>query len=174
MDLNQLAQLGEFVGGVAVLVTLVYLAVQVREVKVANRSAAGDETARSWRENLSRLMDNVDVFQAGATGMASLRGEDALRFVPLIQYIMAYFENFHGKYRDGVVDRDEWERLDQILVWYFSWPGVVECWAATEAQYRPEFVAHIRELLRRLDSGEIPRADLDPFTREAPQANPGH
>ncbi len=30
MDLTQLANLGEFIGGVAVLVTLVYLAVQVR------------------------------------------------------------------------------------------------------------------------------------------------
>lgn len=31
MDLTQLANLGEFVGGVAVLVTLVYLALQVRQ-----------------------------------------------------------------------------------------------------------------------------------------------
>ena len=133
MDLTQLANLGEFVGGVAVLVTLVYLAVQIREEKLANRSAAGDETARSWRENLGFLMEHADVFSAGARGMAALRGEDALRFVPLMQYIMAYFENFYGKYRDGVVDRAEWERLDQVLVWYFSWPGVVEWWSVTEA-----------------------------------------
>ncbi len=31
MDLTQLANLGEFIGGVAVLVTLVYLAAQVRQ-----------------------------------------------------------------------------------------------------------------------------------------------
>ena len=31
MDLTQLANLGEFLGGVAVLVTLAYLAVQVRQ-----------------------------------------------------------------------------------------------------------------------------------------------
>ncbi len=164
MDITTLGAVGELVGGVAVLVTLVYLAVQVRELKLA-----GDETARSWRENLSCLMDNVEVFQAGALGMASLRGDQALRFVPLMQYIMAYFENFHGKYRDGIVDRAEWERIDQILVWYFSWPGVVEWWSVIEVQYRPEFVAHVRELLRRLDTGDIPRADLTLFTRERPR-----
>ncbi len=173
MDLTQLANLGEFVGGVAVLVTLVYLAVQIREVKLANRSAAGDETARSWRENLGFLMEHADVFSAGARGMAALRGEDALRFVPLMQYIMAYFENFYGKYRDGVVDRAEWERLDQVLVWYFSWPGVVEWWSVTEAQYRPEFSAHVRALLHRLDTGEIPRADLELFTRARALADAG-
>ena len=30
MDLTQLANVGEFIGGVAVLVTLIYLAVQLR------------------------------------------------------------------------------------------------------------------------------------------------
>ncbi len=31
MDLTQLANLGEFIGGLAVLVTLIYLALQVRQ-----------------------------------------------------------------------------------------------------------------------------------------------
>ena len=45
MDLTQLANLGEFIGGVAVLVTLVYLAVQVRESTAAQRTAAELATA---------------------------------------------------------------------------------------------------------------------------------
>ncbi len=40
MDLTQLANLGEFIGGVAVLVTLVYLALQVRQSTSAQRTAA--------------------------------------------------------------------------------------------------------------------------------------
>ena len=43
MDLNQLANLGEFIGGVAVLVTLIYLAAQVR-------SGARERKASSMRE----------------------------------------------------------------------------------------------------------------------------
>ncbi len=39
MDLTQLANLGEFIGGVAVLVTLVYLAAQVRQSAQAQRQA---------------------------------------------------------------------------------------------------------------------------------------
>ncbi len=39
MDLTQLANLGEFIGGVAVLVTLIYLAVQMRQ---SNRIATAD------------------------------------------------------------------------------------------------------------------------------------
>jgi len=40
MDLTQLANLGEFIGGVAVLVTLIYLALQVRQ----NTKVVGSNT----------------------------------------------------------------------------------------------------------------------------------
>ena len=39
MNLTQLANLGEFIGGIAVLVTLIYLAVQVRQSADAQRQA---------------------------------------------------------------------------------------------------------------------------------------
>ena len=56
MDLSQLANLGEFIGGVAVLVTLLYLAMQVRQT---NLLAKADSTQRafanysSWRQMLA-------------------------------------------------------------------------------------------------------------------------
>ncbi len=45
MDLTQLANLGEFIGGVAVLVTLVYLAAQVRQSR--SEIQRNTETARA-------------------------------------------------------------------------------------------------------------------------------
>ena len=40
MDLTQLANLGEFIGGVAVLVTLIYLAAELRRSRLANEVAS--------------------------------------------------------------------------------------------------------------------------------------
>ena len=40
MDLTQLADLGEFIGGVAVLVTLVYLVIQIRQGNANSRAAS--------------------------------------------------------------------------------------------------------------------------------------
>ncbi len=50
MDLTQLANLGEFIGGVAVLVTLIYLAVQVRQGNRLARAQVHQETARMSSE----------------------------------------------------------------------------------------------------------------------------
>ena len=52
MDLTQLANLGEFIGGVAVLVTLIYLAVQVRQSAAAQRAAALVTAGDAMRSNI--------------------------------------------------------------------------------------------------------------------------
>ena len=55
MDLNQLAQLGEFIGGVGVFATLIYLTIQVRHSNALQNTAAqlaraeaNDKSSRGW------------------------------------------------------------------------------------------------------------------------------
>jgi hypothetical protein len=62
MSLAQLANLGEFVGGLAVLVTLIYLAVQVRQstdLAQGTRAAGSDE--RLSGQSRSRRTGAVDL-----------------------------------------------------------------------------------------------------------------
>ena len=58
MDLNQLAQIGEFVGGGAVLVTLVYLALQVRLGNDLARSEAVYNAVNTWSVSRQMLLDD--------------------------------------------------------------------------------------------------------------------
>ncbi len=61
MDLTQLANLGEFIGGLAVLATLVYLAIQV-----------SPERRRADRANLPRCRTSVNsIVAATATAIAT-------------------------------------------------------------------------------------------------------
>ena len=49
MDLTQLANLGEFIGGVAVLVTLAYLALQMRQSNELERAESARAIATAQR-----------------------------------------------------------------------------------------------------------------------------
>ena len=55
MDLSQLADLGEFIGGVAVLVTLVYLAAQIRQ----NTKVVATNTQSGIFESWAALASDV-------------------------------------------------------------------------------------------------------------------
>ena len=57
MELTQLANLGEFVGGVAVLATLAYLAIQVRQGAVAQRAATEIAAGGAIQDSVNRWSD---------------------------------------------------------------------------------------------------------------------
>jgi len=58
MDLTQLANLGEFIGGVAVLATLVYLAIQVRQNTRSLQATRHQESLRMAQGLFAPFVEN--------------------------------------------------------------------------------------------------------------------
>ena len=80
MDLAQLANLGEFIGGVAVLVTLVYLAVQVRQGNDLAEADSAYKVVNTW--STFRQM----VASEGLSGVwAKARNDEPLSAQEMIQ-----------------------------------------------------------------------------------------
>ena len=69
MDLTQLANLGEFIGGVAVLVTLIYLAVQVRQNTLSNRVSTLLEMSEASASLNDMLASDGELSRIFETGM---------------------------------------------------------------------------------------------------------
>ena len=136
MDIFELGAIGELVGGVAVLVTLIYLAVQLRQLKQQNLLA-------SYRHNYDSLNDFCDVF-SGSAELASIivRGRESISTLSPEEYLR--FEHVHGRLLNLV---ESWyfqvsqtappgphrdEQLSNIKVFvrrYFDYPGVLEFWS---------------------------------------------
>lgn len=91
MDLTQLANLGEFIGGVAVLVTLIYLAVQIR----AGRKTFKLASIAGVRQKINAINMTVaanpelgQLFLKGGTSLGKLDRAELVRFSTLA---FAYF-----------------------------------------------------------------------------------
>ena len=83
MDLTQLANLGEFIGGIAVLVTLVYLAVQVRQNTAAQEATAVQSwfTARAMMQSLpAQSTELSSAIGAGIKDSRSLTADNWVQF----------------------------------------------------------------------------------------------
>ena len=116
MDIMELGAIGELVGGVAVLVTLVYLAVQVRHGAKATRYAT--------TQNLVATMANGNFLIATHDGLASLlqkalsagnrevlEPHERLRFNAFFfgfynEYDFAYHQHLAGQ-----LEADVWDRM---------------------------------------------------------------
>ena len=146
MDLAQLANLGEFVGGVAVLVTLVYLAVQIRQN--TKTVAANTQTGlyESWASFSSHVIQDPGVAAlvvAAGDPDASFSPEDAVRLEWLSVRLFGQWENAYAQLREGVFDPKHWVAYDALYrAWTRSHHFRIH-WETHRDWYFEEFVRYV-------------------------------
>ncbi len=98
MTLQDLGNIGEFVGAIGVIVSLVYLATQIRQNTKAVRSNTSQAITDSRVEFLSSISDNPEVarmFFSGLSDLDSLGPDERSRFAIMMARFIATMENYH-------------------------------------------------------------------------------
>ena len=130
MNLESLGNLGEFIGGLAVIVTLTYLAFQVRQgTKTLRANSVHELTENILRASATLLEpENAEVFLRGARSYSSLTPEEKLRFGIILGLFIGRFDTVLEYRERSMVDDAyvEWQADTVRLI--FSNPGVREWW----------------------------------------------
>ncbi len=115
MDLMSAAQLlgnvGEFVGAVAVVVTLAYLVVQIRQNTRSINSNNNHSVMGAFNHFNEVLATNTELTQLFYEGMSrpeSLSEADRHRFWHLAALVMNIFRNLYYQFVEGTFPRDQW------------------------------------------------------------------
>jgi hypothetical protein len=90
--------IGEIVGAGGVIVSLLYLAVQVQAATRANRRENAhqlNEATRGWWAQLSEDSERASIWQRGLTDYASLTPTEALQFSAMVLHLMTISEELH-------------------------------------------------------------------------------
>ena len=83
MTIEDLGNIGEFIAAIATIVTLVYLAVQVRQNTAALRSSTFQNICEQMAHNVEPIVshgDVSDVLARGLSGLAGLSPSERVRF----------------------------------------------------------------------------------------------
>lgn len=154
--LDELGNLGDFIGGIAVLVTLVYLAIQIRQntaqVKIGSEIARTDTYARSvesfseFRSLLISDSEMADIYLRGCRDMGSLIPAERLRFYLILQQI---FHTVQAALANTTATGTQLENpahffnLDVML----KQPGIRDWWVSEQSRYEEAFVALVNSQL---------------------------
>ena len=165
MDWNAIGALAELVGAAAVVVSLLYLARQVRSGSTALQTTMRDASfgsVREWNYSVAADPDLPWIFQQGCRDFDSLDQKEAARFVLLAYSFLKVFENIFLHYKAGTVDSKTWEHNRHILVAYASQPGIQRYIEARWPIFEPGF----REVLENLEPPAISVPD-EAFSRSS-------
>jgi hypothetical protein len=120
------ASIAELIGAAAVVISLVYLAVQVRSATRELRTTTRDSAIQKFMEFNYCVMSDADpgwIFQAGCRDFRSLEEKDRTRLVHAMYSFFKMFENIYLHYLDRSVDEKVWPHNSPMLVAYASQPG---------------------------------------------------
>ena len=147
MSIQDLGSIGEFVAAIATILTLVYLALQIRQNTSVARSAATQEVLNSHRliiRELLTLNPEVEVvFVRGLHSFASLDHDKQRRFHYVMVEFMLHAQNALQLEQKGVLDRDDADVWIGFALQLLRMPGAAEWWVTQRRIMDPAFSTEI-------------------------------
>ncbi len=155
MTLQDLGNVGEFLGAVAVLVSLIYLALQIRQ----NTTTVRAGTSAAISESLARLLEVVGsdprtarLWIRGVGGDPSLDPEEVLQFGLLFGSYVRRIENAYYQQLRGFVDFEHWQTTERTLSSVMGTMGGKGVWARSRHIYSDRFAAYVDTCIAERDA----------------------
>jgi hypothetical protein len=157
LDITTLAAWGEFIGGIAVVVSLIYLAGQIRQNSRLLRTSTASATTEGFTV-VSRMIaqdpEVARVFWAGLEGRESLSDLDRRRFDALFALNVNAWNQGRDFAKDDVISPAAWENAERMHRWFFAQPGARQWWADWCFGYGDEVRDYVDGLIREGEAAE--------------------
>jgi hypothetical protein len=151
MNWEALGAIGEIVGAIAVVVTLGYLAVQIRQNTKAVKASTHQSLIDSTLSYQALTLNNPEVARirlAGSRSFSELTEEDQYRCRAAMEMMFRLFENAFVQHGRGTLDDEGWHRYAEAVRYHFApSPGVVEWWRGRRIPFGPSFSAWVDKQL---------------------------
>ena len=139
-----LGNYGDFIGGLAVVATLIYLSIQIRQnsaIVKANARAQSNQALTDFFRYLGSDPERLRLFHASAQEFAALSPIERRQHLYLLRYFFMSSEFLYGQYVDGLIAESVWTRQLDILASALTAPHIAAYWQLRKHVLDPEFAA---------------------------------
>jgi hypothetical protein len=158
MNWEALGAVGEAMGGTGVVLTLLYLAIQVRQHTAEMRAQASESVAENLREWLRPMIEDPGlsrIFRTGAEGWEHFPPDDKARFFHMTFVWLKTIEAAHYQFSGGRLDPEVWRGWEAVVNSYLRGPGIRAYWAQRRDGFSSAFRAYVDSV--PLDGPHFPR-----------------
>lgn len=157
MNWEAIGAIGEIIGALAVFITLVYLAAQIRQNTAATRTSALDSSVSAVTGVRERIIDNEDVariYASGSVDPETLSDIEKIRYRVLMTNILWSAWNFYSQSKHGGLSADLWECQKPALERILSNPGGHWYWSQFGNEFEESFVKEVDEIIDNARSSD--------------------
>lgn len=166
MNLSTLAQLGEFLGGIAVLITLIYLAVQIKQNTNALKRSSARETSMQNSLALRAQVDHAELIATGFDELNNLSVGERYRFDVIWAMWFQGFEQTLEDERLGLQSSEVTKPYKSLIRGILATPNGLQWWDERKGWFNASLQEEIEKLREEVTSG-----DLSPLSVHRVQTN---
>jgi hypothetical protein len=150
LTLSQLGNLGNLLGGVAVVVTLLFLALQIRKQANESRLNATRELARSLIAQMISLAEDAEMCSIYLRGIKDYDGLPDTDRIRLSMHLHSTFRIYELAFLHASrtnVDKSYFASSEKTKFELLGFPGVQRWWERSNNLFESEFIAHIEKVI---------------------------
>jgi len=153
MSLSDLASLGSFISGIAVLFSFVFLALQIRQNASNQRAIIHNERARLVQDLTVQSFgtyEGAETMLRGNAADVSLDSARSRQYLAMLLSVFRLFEEFYYQHRDGMIDEARWHSNTLRMHGFLAIPGMRAGWRTHAPTFGADFRAWMDRILRKV------------------------
>jgi hypothetical protein len=147
MNWEAIGAVGEIAGALAVIVTLGYLAIQIRQGINSVQGATELEASKQFTDWHARITNSIELRTVWdkAAGGESLSDVERVQYMWLISELFFMIEGFFRQYKRGLISESSWGPLEMSVIAALKNDQVSTWWEAEISPLSGEFRDHLNE-----------------------------
>lgn len=149
MNWEAVSAVAEILGAIAVVVTLIYLAIQIRQSTKVARSATRQAIAESAAQLGADMLENsgmAEIFVKHFNG-EELSAVEELRLQARCYRDMRHWENVHYQVSQGLVTKDQWSGFRKNLASLLTLPVYRRYWEHESEHFSQDFRTEVASIV---------------------------
>lgn len=157
--IEALGNIGDFIGGVGVIVTVIYLALQIKKNTESNQTTAYQAVVAAlsdWSMSLGLSENMTRIVAVGTADRDALTDGEKDQFNMVYTSLVRHFENIHFQYASGAITHDQWQGWESRIRGALATPGARAFWNDQRLAFSPVFRAFVESDEAGVEETHVP------------------
>ena len=158
MSIQDWGAIGEIIGGIGVIATLIYLAMQIRANTTATKGATENAILRDGRDLVTlsfKDRESAELFLKGSRDFNSLDDVDRAIFTNRVAPYFLFWYDAFSQNQKGLVSQDLWKTFERDIPGFFENPGFHDAWELIRNSFPEDFRDYV-DMLAKMDGSQSP------------------
>jgi hypothetical protein len=136
-----LANIGEIIAAILVVISLGYVAMQIRQNTQALKVTATQSYVEMYNTITSELVkpEIADIWSRGFRDFSALNRTESVQFSAIAGQLMRVFESAHAQWKRGALEAQLWEASERTLSDSMTMAGFRQWWDFRKHWYSKDF-----------------------------------